>query len=84
MNQESYFYIYQQVATLLYNLALAHQVSAKYLKYENILQASFLLTQIHSCFFNGLLTTGSYFNRDTGLIRQYCNGILDEVLEDIE
>ena len=24
MNQESYFYNYQQVATLLYNLALAH------------------------------------------------------------
>ena len=84
MNQESYFYIYQQVAILLYNLALAHQVSAKYLKYENILQASFILTQTHSCFFNGLLTTGSYFNRDTGLIRRYCNGILDEVLEDIE
>lgn len=81
MNAESYFYIYQQTVILLYNLALAHQVSEKYLKYENVLQASLILVSLHSCFFNSLLTTGSYLNRDSGLIRRYCNGIIDNLLD---
>lgn len=82
LSVSSFFYVYNQIVSLLCNLREVHQISQKFNNDKFLMKAALLLVPIHSCFFNSLISTGSYFFRDSGFLRRYCNGIIEEVLEE--
>lgn len=76
----SFLYTYYQVLILMYYLALSKQIDISYsIDYNKLIRHAFIITYLQQCPYNNIIMTGSLFNRDSGLIRWYCNGILDEI-----
>lgn len=58
-------------------MSLARQISPLYSEDDLLLlKHAFILCTINQCSYNNGIYTGSYWCRDTGLIRRYCNGLL--------
>ena len=47
-----------------------------------LMKTALVLTATHFCFVNSLISTGSYFFRDSGFLRRYCNGIIEKIVEE--
>lgn len=64
----------------MYYLSLARQIRPDYASnFKKLILHAFIITPVRQCPYNVYITTGSLYNKDTGLLRWYCNGILDEV-----
>lgn len=77
--EESFLLEFSHVLTLMYWLLQANQIDNSYQNFDKMLEHAFLLTIIHACSYNYYIQTGSMFVKDTGLIRFFCNGFMDEI-----
>ena len=77
--ENSFYYTYQQVISLMYFLAQANQIDCSY-KYDlnKLLTHAIVITHLHQCSYNNQMMSGSIFNKYSGMIRLFCNGLLDE------
>ena len=77
---DSYLYTFQQTIALMYYLSLAKQIDPSYIyNFKKLVLHAFILTPVRQCPYNLYITTGSLYNKDTGFLRWYCNGMMDEV-----
>ena len=69
----SFLTVYQKMRLM----SFAGQISAVYYRDPFLtLKHAFILCMINQCTYNNGIMTGSYWCRDTGLIRRYANGML--------
>lgn len=82
LSTSTFFYVYNQIVSLLCNLREVHQISTMFNNNKFLMKTALVLTATHFCFFNSLISTGSYFFRDSGFLRRYCNGIIEKIVEE--
>ena len=81
LRQSSYYYTFSQVFSLMYYCMLSNQIDATYkTDLDKMLLHAAILAAIHQCSYNNIVMTGSALNKWTGMIRLYCNGYLDYVV----
>lgn len=82
VGKESCFaFIWQQTFNLMLEMAKIGQIDSIYQDPKITLEHSLFLTMYNSCMWNHYVKTGSMFLKSTGFIRLYCNGFLQDILE---
>lgn len=73
---------YQSILNMMILLADCGQIKQDY-KYnkEKLLKHGLLVLRQNSCYYNRLITSGSFYLESSGLCRMLCNGFLDIVEE---
>lgn len=80
--ETSFYYTYQQTVSLMYYLSQTNQIHKSYKEDFRKLQIHAIpMSLLHQCSYNNQMMTGSMFNKYTGIIRFFCNGIIDEAIE---
>lgn len=67
------------IYNLMFLLVRLGQINSSYYDNEKIKRHSLLLTRILNCPYNCQVLSGSTFLRQSGEIRQFCNGLLDKI-----
>lgn len=76
---KSFYFTWNTTFSKMFYMAKCNQISPSYKNNIVLLiKHSFLLTFISHCMYNNGIYTGSIFSKDTGLIRRYCNGFLEQ------
>lgn len=84
MNDYILYGIHHCASTMIL-LAEAGQIDDIYLHdKQKLLCDAFFLASKNVCHYNYYIATGSYFIKDTGYLRLYCNGLLDTVREYVD
>lgn len=79
--ENSYPFIFETTAILMFWLSQAHQIDESYTDLRKLITHAALLAYFNCCYYNNYMKTGSMFLRSTGFIRFFCNGFLDELLQ---
>lgn len=78
--EDSFAFIMETTATLMYWLCQAHQIDESYRDFRKIIEHSLLLAYFNCCYYNNYVKTGTMFLRATGFLRFFCNGFMDEIM----
>lgn len=79
--ENSYYFTFTTTLSLMYYLLLSNQIDQSYkTDAKKFLLHAAILSGIHQCSYNNLIVTGSAMTKHTGMIRLYCNGYLDYVV----
>lgn len=71
-------FLFQQILHTIYLLAKCNQIDQDYLtNKEKMFEHAFILAVTYNCAYNHLILTGSHYIKQTGHIREYCNGVLN-------
>ena len=83
IKENSYFYIFSHIITLMKLLALSGQIDESYLLDEKkVMTHAMFLAGLFCCEYNNNVSTGSILHKGTGFIRLYCNGALDIIFDE--
>lgn len=76
----NFIFMYSNIVNLMLRLVQVRQIDSSYQNLEKILEHALYLTIINSCPYNHYIETGSLYGKTVGMIRAYCNGLLDDCL----
>lgn len=76
--------LYSNTLNLMYLLLQNNQIDASYQDHEKMLRHNLYLYGIQQCFYSRKFDTGSFYNTNLGVIRIWCNGVLDKLEKHFE
>lgn len=77
---DSFVFMYTNTVNLMLRLLAVRQIDSSYEDLNKLLEHALYLTVINTCPYNHYIETGSLYGKTVGLIRAYCNGLLDTCL----
>ena len=80
LKNTGFYYTYAQTISMMYYLSKVKQIDSIYAKdYEKLLEHALGICMLNQCSFNNQMFTGSMFNKDSGMLRRFLNGIMNNL-----
>lgn len=76
-----YSFIFNSTITQMFWLSRAHQIDDSYNDYKKLIAHAFILANFNCCTYNNQVKAGSHYLRPLSLIRMFCNGLIDEIID---